>query len=306
MDSRSPSPPSFAESRRVQLISAASYLISIVGLVTQLYSAPLYWKQPYHTSILTGQGWVNELIHGHPDRIWNELGMRLHVYLFFVHELRTICGLTDSRRGVSVEEQAAIFLYMCVTGLSVRHVAERFQRSNDTISRYVIVVYSWMVSYSVTLCPRYFRLVLRAVSSGPFYGKYVTLPKANDPIHEIISSNPKFAPYFSNALGAIDGTHINCCPSTEERAAARNRKGGVTQNCLAAVSFDMRFLYVLSGWMGSTADATMWSHSRDVDFRIPDGKLYLADAGFGICDTLLVPYRGVRYHLAEWGRANQR
>lgn len=44
-------------------------------------------------------------------------------------------------------------------------------------------------------------------------------------------------------------------------------------------------------------------HSRLMDFLIPEGKFYLADAGFASCDTLLVPYRGVRYHLAEWGRA---
>ena len=39
---------------------------------------------------------------------------------------------------------------------------------------------------------------------------------------------------------------------------------------------------------------------------VPEGKYYLADAGFGACDQLLLPYRGVRYHLAEWGRANVR
>jgi hypothetical protein len=158
----------------------------------------------------------------------------------------------------------------------------------------------------LTNVPRYFRAVLDVTSSGPFYTKYVQLPEDSSPVPDYIAANPKFSPFFNNALGAIDGTHINCCPSAEERAAARNRKGGVTQNCLAAVSFDMRFLYMLSGWQGSTADATMWSHSRNVDFRVPAGKVYLADAGFGICDHLLVPYRGVRYHLAEWGRANQR
>jgi len=44
--------------------------------------------------------------------------------------------------------------------------------------------------------------------------------------------------------------------------------------------------------------------ARLTDFTIPPGKVYLADAGFAACDELLVPYRGVRYHLAEWGWAN--
>ena len=35
------------------------------------------------------------------------------------------------------EEQLAIFLYTCVTGLSVWHVGEQFQRLNSTISQWV-------------------------------------------------------------------------------------------------------------------------------------------------------------------------
>jgi hypothetical protein len=44
-------------------------------------------------------------------------------------------------------------------------------------------------------------------------------------------------------------------------------------------------------------------HSRLMDFLIPAGRYYLADAGFALCNTLLVPYQGVWYHLAEWGWA---
>ncbi|THU81589.1 hypothetical protein K435DRAFT_623520, partial [Dendrothele bispora CBS 962.96] len=61
-----------------------------------LYSTPAYWSQPYHTSALTGRQWVEELIQGHPDRIYNELGMRLHVFNAFVWELR-LHGMTNSR-----------------------------------------------------------------------------------------------------------------------------------------------------------------------------------------------------------------
>lgn len=50
----------------------------------------------------------------------------------------------------------------------------------------------------------------------------------------------------------------------------------------------------------------MFMHARLMDFMIPRGKYYLADAGFAVCDTLLVPYRSIRYHLAEWGRAGVR
>ena len=101
-------------------------------------------------------------------------------------------------------------------------------------------------------------------------------------------------------------THINSCSSAADQHAACNRKGGVSQNCLACVSFSMRFLYFLSSWEGSVADATMYSQFRLVDLHIPQGKFYLADAGFGVCNSLLVPYCVIHYHLAEWGRANVR
>ena len=65
----------------------------------------------------------------------------------------------------------------------------------------------------------------------------------------------------------------------------------------------MQFTYVLSGWEGSMADASIYHDARLSDLAIPDNKYYLADAGFPNCRQLLVPYRGQRYHLAEWGRA---
>jgi hypothetical protein len=76
----------------------------------------------------------DELLVGHPDRIKTELGMRVHVFLALVAQLRLLTGLTDSRH-ITADEQVAIFLYTCVTGLSIRHVGERFQHSNETISK---------------------------------------------------------------------------------------------------------------------------------------------------------------------------
>jgi hypothetical protein len=152
----------------------------------------------------------------------------------------------------------------------------------------------------------YFRTVLDAVSAGPFYHAYVKLPNINTPLSDYIRYNHKLYPFLHNVLGALDGTHINCFTSAADRHASRDRKGGVTQNCLAVCSFEFRFLYFASGFEGSAADATMYMQARLFDFMIPEGKYYLADAGFALCDTLLVPYRNVRYHLQEWGRANIR
>jgi hypothetical protein len=148
--------------------------------------------------------------------------------------------------------------------------------------------------------------MLTFFSSPPFYTQYVHLPPVGTPTPPIIRNNPKYYPFFKDALGAIDGTHINCSATAEMRQAARDRKGGVTQNCLAICGFDMIFYYIFSGWDGSAADSTMFYDARLTDLHIPAGKYYLADAGFPICDALVIPKRGVRYHLAEWGRAQQR
>lgn len=86
--------------------------------------------------------------------------MRLHVFLALVANLQ-LCGLTDSR-DVTLQEQVAIFLYTCVTGLSIQHVGERFQHSNETISKYV---YIFHFSQHVNIACRYFWKILIAVSS---------------------------------------------------------------------------------------------------------------------------------------------
>ena len=89
--------------------------------------------KPYHTSILTGEGWVIELLTRHPERIHCEFGMHAHAFKKLVVLLRSYGH--ENSRFVSLKEQLAIFIYTCVTGLPIRHVGERFQRSNDTISR---------------------------------------------------------------------------------------------------------------------------------------------------------------------------
>ena len=92
-----------------------------------------HMKEPYHTSILSGHAWVQELLHGHPERIRTELGVHKEVFLALVEELQSM-GHGDSKY-VTLQEQLAIFLYMSVTGLSVRHTGERFQHANGTISK---------------------------------------------------------------------------------------------------------------------------------------------------------------------------
>ena len=141
-------------------------------------------------------------------------------------------------------------------------------------------------------------------SSMPFYTDHVHLPCKDDPTPSKISNNTKFYPFFRDTLGAIDGTHTNCCPAAADCEASYDYKGHLTQNCLAICNFNMAFCYVFSGCDGSTTDSTMFNDVRITDLPVPRGKYYLADASFPTCDTLLILYQGVQYHLAEWGRVN--
>jgi hypothetical protein len=267
--------------RRRQMILLA-VLAAAMGVLEAIQSID---KLPYHTSILRGQQWLIEVVNSpNPFQIKEQLGVRRHVFLSLVNQLSELTMLEDSR-SVTIHEQVAIFLYTVVGNISTRRVAERFQHSTQTISNYV-------------------NSVAEALNSAPFYSKYVQLPPNRVPNE--IEENPKFFPFFRDVLAAIDGSHFNATPPAEDRARYRNRKGGITQNVLLSCTFDMRFCHVLSGWEGSANDGILYDDARRNDLKIPVGKCYIADAGFVNCDSLLVPYRGVRYHLKEWGRANLR
>jgi hypothetical protein len=143
------------------------------------------------------------------------------------------------------------------------------------------------------------------VTTTSFYTRYVKLPH-DDQVPAHIRKNGKFHPFFENCLGALDGTHVWAHVPSTETGRYRDRKGAISQNVLAACTFDMQFCYILSGWEGSAADARILHEARQQDFAIPAGKFYLADAGFSLSKSIMVPYRNVRYHLKEWGRSNQR
>jgi len=156
------------------------------------------------------------------------------------------------------------------------------------------------------MCPRVFHRVLKMLTSPSVYSTYIKLPDANTPVPAEIRDSQHLYPFLKDAMGAIDGTHIHASAPSAIRARYRNRKGDISQNVLAACTFDMQFCYVLAGWEGSAADSAIYASARIKDLLIPEGKYFLADAGFAASPCLLVPYRGVRYHLREWIGTNRR
>jgi hypothetical protein len=72
---------------------------------------------------------------------------------------------------------------------------------------------------------------------------------------------------------------------------------------MAACDFNMRFVRIHAGWEGCATDPTVFDHAVTKGFIIPEGYFYLADAGYTSHADMMVPYRGVRYHLCEQYRA---
>jgi hypothetical protein len=128
-------PATAARRRRTLLGLLLAHLVQLIAYAALVYQEAMMPSDPipYHTSALSGQQWVDEVYNGHPNRILCEFGIRRHIFNIIIAELRWL-GYGQSRH-VSLEEKLGIFLYTCVTGLSVRHVGERFQRSNDTITK---------------------------------------------------------------------------------------------------------------------------------------------------------------------------
>lgn len=85
----------------------------------------------------------------------------------------------------------------------------------------------------------------------------------------------------------------------------RCREGFTAQNILVVCSFNFTFQYILAGWEVSAHDSRVLEDAKNKGFKVPEGKCYLGDVGYSSLSTIMVPYRGVRYHLKEQAQSNQ-
>jgi len=74
---------------------------------------------------------------------------------------------------------------------------------------------------------------------------------------------------------------------------------------MLACDFDLNFTFISSGWEGSATDARVPRSALLRGFRVPEGKFFLVDGGYANTPSFLAPYRGVRYHLKEFGHGHQ-
>ncbi|XP_040958591.1 uncharacterized protein [Gossypium hirsutum] len=217
------------------------------------------------------ENYINSILYSGDQYCINMIRMR-PIAFFNLCDILSRNNLLQSTKSVNIKEQVLIFLHIIGHNVRFRVIGSRYYRSTETVHRY-------------------FMIVLRAILK--LYKLVIRSPDESTPSE--IRNNRRFYPYFKDCIGALDGTHVRASvpPSIEGRF--RSRKGGTTQNVLAAITFDLKFSYVLAGWEGSAHDSRILSDalSRPRGLRIPEGKYYLADAGYGIRNGFITPYRGV-------------
>jgi uncharacterized membrane protein len=118
----------------IRLAGVTAFIIVYSMIKCMQIYASRFDKTPLHTSSLTGDQWIQELIDGHEEQFYNEMGMHNTVFHQLLKLLMREGGLRNTRY-VTAQEQLAIFLHYVCQGLSNRALQERFQRSADTISK---------------------------------------------------------------------------------------------------------------------------------------------------------------------------
>lgn len=116
--------------------------------------------------------------------------------------------------------------------------------------------------------------------------------------------------WFPDGLGALHGTHVDVRVPLRKQGRYRNRKKAITTNVLGVCDRNMKFVYVLAGWEGSTSDGRVLRDAMDRDdsFKVPNGEtLFLAAAAeeaVVFCspsaNAKKEAWRGPRHHQIYW------
>lgn len=184
-------------------------------------------------------------------------------------------ALLINTKHMTVREQVLMFPHLIGHNMRFRAIGGRFFRSTWTIHNY-------------------FHIVLGAILK--LYPDFVHPPSSSTPSK--ILNNSRFYPWFEDCIGALDGTLVRASIPIEDQDRYRNRKGTLSQNALAAISFDdLKFIYVLTGWEGSTHDSRVLNDALSRGFHAPEGKYFLLDFGYALRKGFLPPYKKARYHL---------
>ncbi|KAF5469174.1 hypothetical protein F2P56_013267 [Juglans regia] len=231
-------------------------------------------KELAHGLASSGAKFVDEVLNSQSEHCLENFRMDKHVF-YKLCDILQAKGLLRHTNRIKIEEQLAIFMFIIGHNLRTRAVQELFRYSGETISRH-------------------FNNVLNAIMA-------ISLDFFQPPGSEILE-DPRFYPYFQDCVGAVDGIHIPVMVGVDEQGPFRNKNGMLSQNVLAACSFDLKFHYVLAGWEGSASDLQVLNSAltRRNKLLVPEGKYYLVDNKYANMPGFIAPYPGVPYCLKEY------
>uniref|UniRef100_A0A5B6YSQ4 Uncharacterized protein n=1 Tax=Davidia involucrata TaxID=16924 RepID=A0A5B6YSQ4_DAVIN len=240
-------------------------------------------KELSHTIASNGTKFVDEVLNGQNEHCLENFRMDKHVFYKLCDILQSR-GLLRHTNRIKIEEQLAIFLFIVGHNLRTRAVQELFRYSGETISRH-------------------FNNVLNAIMAISL--EFFQPPGSDIPPE--IREDPRYYPYFKDCVGAVDGIHFPVMVGVDEQGPFRNKNGFLSQNVLAACSFDMKFHYVLAGWEGSAADLRVLNSAltRRNKLQVPEGRYYLVDSKYANIPGFIAPYHGAPYGLIEFGGGPQ-
>ncbi|EJD08402.1 uncharacterized protein FOMMEDRAFT_52738, partial [Fomitiporia mediterranea MF3/22] len=89
----------------------AAAIIPLTGLAIIKYANTHLIKSPMYTGKQTGEEWVQEILHGHPVRFFDSMGMSQLVFTKLKQELQMYSSF-GSTKNMSMDEQLAIFIYI--------------------------------------------------------------------------------------------------------------------------------------------------------------------------------------------------
>ena len=162
-----------------------------------------------HNSVLTGDGYFNELTDGHDTTFHDTARMdkptfgKLVTLLVQKGKLKAskgYCYLQEKYIQICAAQKVLMFIYI-LCGHSQRDTAHRFQHSLSTTST---IIHD--VADSILECE----------------DDFIRKPRGNDITHDRIARDLKFTE-FEGCLGALDGSHVPSVVSSALQGRFRNR-----------------------------------------------------------------------------------
>ncbi|KAH1043475.1 hypothetical protein GYH30_025352 [Glycine max] len=225
-----------------------------------------------------GAKFIDEVLNGQNECCLDNFRMDKHVF-YKLCDILQAKGLLRHTNRIKIEEQLGIFMFIIGHNLRTRAVQELFRYSGETISRHFNNVLNAIMSISLDLFQ----------------------PPGSGVPSEIIE-DPRFYPYFKDCVGVIDGIHVPVTVGVDEQGPFRNKNGLLSQNILAACSFDLKFHYVLAGWEGSATDLLVFNSAitRRNKLQVPEGKYYIVDSKYPNVPGFIAPYSSTPYYSKEF------